>query len=90
MKLCCKKLFFYDILLFMGVVVKYPITLPVDNVGSILLLDNTLVYQQTKHTDICHPFICDYVEDRTEKNKNLCSEENLSDSFKNNLNNVPF
>ena len=38
---CCEILFIWAVLLFMGVVVKYHITVHVDNVGDILLSDNT-------------------------------------------------
>ena len=47
--------------------VKYPITVHVDNVGDIFLSENTLVSQRTKHIDMRHNFIFDYVEDRTVK-----------------------
>ena len=43
----------------MVVVVKYPITLYVDNVGALFLLDKKLVYKWTKHIDVIHHFIRD-------------------------------
>ena len=72
--LCCKILFVCVILLFMVVVVEYPITMHVDNVGDIFLSENTSVSQQTKHIDVRHDFICDYVEERTVKFKIFRSE----------------
>ena len=51
----------------MGVVVEYPITMHIDSVGDIFLSENTLVYKQTKHIDIRHHFIRDYVEEGTVK-----------------------
>ena len=58
-------LFIRAILLFMGVVIEYTIIVCVDNVGSVFLSGNTSASQQTKHIDVCHHFIRDYVEDRT-------------------------
>ena len=55
----------------MGVVVKYPITVHVDNVGSIFLSDNKLVSQWTKDIDMRHPFIREFVEYGTVKNQFL-------------------
>ena len=61
----------------MGVVVEYPVTVHVDNVGVILILEKIFVSQQTKHIDMHHQFICDYVEYIIVKNQFFCSEENL-------------
>ena len=55
------------ILLFVGVVAEYPITVHVDKFGAIFLLENTLVSQKMKHIDVCHHFIHDYIEDRIVK-----------------------
>ena len=48
-------------------VVKYPITVHIDNVEAIFLSENTLVSQWTNHIDTRHHFIRDYVEDGTVK-----------------------
>ena len=45
-KVCCKILFIREILLFMGVVVEYSIIVHIDNVGAILLSDNTSASQR--------------------------------------------
>ena len=65
--LCCEILFICVVLFFMGVVVKYSIIVHVDNVGDIVLSDNTLVFQQKNHIDVCHHFRRDFVEDGTVK-----------------------
>ena len=52
-EVCCKILV-CAVLLFMGVVVEYPITVHIDNVGYIFLSGNTLIYQRKKNTDIHH------------------------------------
>ena len=72
-EVCYKILFVYATLLFMEVVVKYPITVCVDNVEDILLSKNTSSSQRTKHIDVRQYFICNYVEDRTVKNQFLRS-----------------
>ena len=74
----------------MGVVVEYPINVHVDNVGDILLLENTSVSQQTNRIDGHHYFIRDYVEDGTVKIQFFRSEENMADPLTNNLSNGPF
>ena len=56
---CCEILFVCAILLLMGVVSRYTITVHLDNVGAISLLENPSVYQQINHIDVCHNFICD-------------------------------
>ena len=74
----------------MAVVVEYPITMQVDNIGAIFLSENTSIYQQTKHIDVrCH-FIRDYVEDGIVKIQSVCLEENMADPYTNNLSNGPF
>ena len=40
-EVCCKILFFCAILLFMGVVIKYLISVHIDNIEAILLSENT-------------------------------------------------
>ena len=66
-KVWCKILCVHELLLFMEVTFKYPITVYVDNFGDIFLSENTLVYQRAKHIDVRQQFICDYVEDVTLK-----------------------
>ena len=53
--------------MFVGVVVEYPITVHVDNVGAVFLPDNTSVPQRKNHIDVNHHFIKDYVDDGTVK-----------------------
>ena len=75
----------------MGVVVELCITAHVDNVEAIFLSENTSVSQQTKHIDVCRHFICDYVEDRTEKIQFFRSIPKMADpSFTKTLSNGPF
>ena len=69
----------------MGVVVEYPITVHVDNVGAILPSENISISKRMKHIDLRHHFIHDYVEEGTVKNKFVRSEESMVDPFTNNL-----
>ena len=43
MEVCCKIILFCDILLFMGFVVEYNISVQVDNIGAIFLSENTFL-----------------------------------------------
>ena len=62
----------------------------IDNAGDVLLLYDTLVSQHTKHIDVHHQFIWNYVEDITVKTRCAHSEENLADLFTNSFSNEPF
>ena len=73
----------------MVVVVEYIITMHVDKFRSLFLSKNTLVSQWTKHIDVRHHFIRDYVEDGTLHNSFFRSEENISVPFTRNLSNGP-
>ena len=61
-EVCCEILILCVVLLFMGIFVEYPITVHIDDVGAILILENTLVSQQTKQINARHHFIYDYVK----------------------------
>ena len=74
----------------MEVVVEYPITVHDDNIGAILLPENTYLSQQTKDIYVRHQFIRDYVEDKTVKINFFRSEEKMEDLFTKNLSNGPF
>ena len=57
----------------------------IENLGDKFLLNNTLVSQYTKHIDMCHHFMKNYVEGVTLKNIFLHSEENITDTIAKNL-----
>ena len=90
MEVCYKILFVCEILLFMGVVFECTINVRVDNIGDILLSDNTPESQQKNHIEVSHHLICDCVEDGTLKTRLLSLGENLADKFIKNLSNGPF
>ena len=90
MEACCKILFAHTILMFMGVTVKYPITVKVDNVGALILSNNTVVSQWTNDIAVQHHFIDDYVEDRTVKIQLFPFRKCLEYQFIKNLSNGLF
>ena len=47
----------------MKIVVKYPVTLRVDNVGVIFMASNITTTCCTKHMDIKYKYVKEYVED---------------------------
>ena len=83
-------IFFCGVLLFVVVVVKFPITMHVDKVGDILLPYNILVYQWTNNIDVCNQLIHNYIKYITVKVKIFHLEKNLTDPFTNNLGNGTF
>ena len=74
----------------LGVVVEYPITVHVDNVGAILLSVKTLLSLCKTHVGMYRRSICDCIEDGTVNIQFFRSEENLVNPFTNNLNNGLF
>ena len=76
-EVCCEIIIVSENLLFMGVVVEYPITEHIYNLGYIFLSKNILVSRQTNNKGVHHHFIWDYIEDGTVKIKNFYSEEIL-------------
>ena len=54
----------------MGVVVKCPFTMHVDNDGAILLLDSISASQRANHIDVHYHFIWYCFDGRTVENKN--------------------
>ena len=74
----------------MRVIVQYPITLHIDNIGAIFISGNSLVSQRKNHIDVCRHFICDYFQYRTVKIQFVPSEENLAYPFTKNLSNGQF
>jgi len=73
--------FVYQILVTMGIKVKLPITVRVDNVGAIFMAENISVSQRTKHIDIRTKFLTEYIDDGFIKIIFVKSKDNLSDGF---------
>mmetsp|Transcript_10573 Transcript_10573/g.23455 ORF Transcript_10573/g.23455 Transcript_10573/m.23455 type:complete len:134 (+) Transcript_10573:455-856(+) len=60
-------LFIVQVLESMGIKVKLPITVHVDNVGAIFLANNQTSGDRTKHIDTRYHFVREYIEDGTIK-----------------------
>ena len=65
----------------MDIKVKIPIKIYMDNIGAIHLVNNRKTGNRTKHIDIAHHFIREYVEDGMVEIEFVRSKENDSDIF---------
>ncbi len=83
-------LYIVGILKFLGVKIKYPIELNVDNIGAVYLAKNATTGNQTKHIDTRYHFIMEYNEDGIMKVIFVRSENNHTDIFTKNLNSEYF
>ena len=77
--------FIVQILEFMNIPVKYPITISVDNVGALYLSRSASSNNRTKHIDTRVHFIRDYQEDGKVLFQFVRSEENDADIFTKNV-----
>ena len=69
----------------MGIRVKRPITVRVDNMGAVFMSNNVTTSQRTKHIDIRSKFVREYVQDGIIIIKFVRSEDNDSDILTKNL-----
>ena len=53
----------YQVLKSMGIEVKLPIVIRVDNIGAIFMSENVAVSPRTKHVDVCYHFVREFVQD---------------------------
>jgi hypothetical protein len=65
----------------LGIIVKIPIKIYMDNIGAIHLVNNRKTGNRTKHIDIAHHFIREHIEDGVVEVEFVRSEENDSDVF---------
>ena len=70
----------------MGIKVKKPVTIRVDNVGAIFIANNVTTSPRTKHIDVRYRFVNEFIEDGIIKVIFVKTEENDSDGFTKNLN----
>ena len=80
-EVCMEIMFVKQILEFFKIKVEFPITVHCDNVGAIFLGYNQKNSQRTKHVDIRHHYVRQYVEDGTVKIIFVRSEENAADVY---------
>ena len=77
--------FIVNVLETMGVKVKKPIVVRVDNIGAIYMAENGGVSQRTKHVDLRTKFLTQYIEDGFIQIEFVRSENNASDIFTKNV-----
>jgi hypothetical protein len=65
--------------------VKYPITVFVDNVGAIFMLENVTATKQTQHVHTCYRFVYEEVEDGQIIVRFVITDENLADPYTKNV-----
>ena len=73
--------FVYQLLVSIGINVKLPITIHVDNVGAIFIGENTSTSGRTKHIDICYRFVKEYVDDKFIEIIFVGTKDNIADLF---------
>ncbi len=55
--------FIVQIIQSIGIKVKLPVIIQVDNVRAIFMAENLMTSQCTKHVDICYHFVCEFFAD---------------------------
>jgi hypothetical protein len=70
----------------MGIEIKRPIEVRVDNLGAIFMANNISISPRTKHIDVRYRFITELIENGLIEVKFVKTEENDSDGFTKNLN----
>jgi len=73
--------FVYQLLTSIGIKVKLPITIRVDNVGAIFMAENNSTNGRTKHIDIRYRFVNEYVDDKFVEIVFVGTKENVADLF---------
>jgi hypothetical protein len=77
--------FVVQILNDMGNIVQIPIIIRVDNVGAIFMTENVSTSGRTKHIDVRHHYVREFVEEGFIKIIFVRSEFNLADGFTKNV-----
>ena len=73
--------FIVQVLISMGIPVKLPVIVRVDNVGAIFMSENVSTSSRTKHVDTRYHFVREFVEEGFVKIIFVRSEDNISDPF---------
>jgi hypothetical protein len=89
-EVCREILFVAQVMEFLGLTVKRPIVVRVDNVGAIYLANNQTTSQRTKHVDVRYHFVREYIEDGTVEIIFVKSKDNDADIFTKNLDGEAF
>jgi len=77
--------FVYQVLQSMGMKIKIPIIVRVDNVGAIFMAENVAVSQRTKHIDVKYRFVQEFVMDGFLKIIFVRTVDNQADIFTKNV-----
>ena len=77
--------FVYQVMKSMGIELKLPIVIRVDNIGAIFMSENVAISNRTKHVDVRYHFVREFVQDGFIKVIFVKSEENDADLFNKNL-----
>jgi hypothetical protein len=87
----CKEIkFIVQVMEFLGMEVKKPIKINVDNVGAIYLANNKVTSQRTKHIDVRYHYVRELIEDGLVEISFIRSGDNDADLFTKNLDQVTF
>jgi hypothetical protein len=70
-----------QVLISMGIPVKLPVIVRVDNVRAIFMRENVSTSSRTKHTDTRYHFVIEFVEEGFVRIIFVRSEDNISDPF---------
>ena len=82
--------FVIQVLRSIGVTVKLPVTVYVDNVGAIFMAENVTTSQRTKHVDVRYHFVREFVVDGIIRIKFVMSAKNKADGFTKNVGGVVY
>jgi hypothetical protein len=77
--------FIVQVLMTMGIDVKLPVIVRVDNVGAIFMAENVTTSGRTKHVDIRYHYVREFVEDGFVKIIFVRTAENYADQFTKNV-----
>jgi hypothetical protein len=76
----------YFLLCYIGIDVKLPIVVKIDNIGAMLMAHNRLTGVHTRHVDTWYHFIRENIEEGKNKIKFVRSCDNNSNTFTKNVN----
>jgi len=77
--------FVVQVLMSIGIPVKLPVIVRVDNVGAIFMAENVSTSQRTKHIDVRYHFVREFVEEGFIKIIFVRTAENTADIFTKNV-----
>ena len=66
--------------------VEMPVTVHVDNMGAIFMLENKSSNKRTRHVDVRYRFVTDWIEKKLIEVVFVRTKENISDGFTKNVN----